>query len=308
LSIAFIVGRGKKVGLGHLKRCISIALELEAMNYEVNFLDGTNTGRNVDSNGKKYDLLVLDKYDVNEKKLRFYKKQCRMLVRLDDASPIIQDRISDVIINGNPYGAEELYEGLVRKECYVFAGPEFIPMDKRFCDARNRYRIRKKVREITITFGGTDDSYAYLICRRIMAKRLAPHLTLLNGEKLAKRFSSVDREKISLLSIVEDVQRVFLKSDIVICSSGSTCWQLAAMGVPYVAFQRADNQSLAFRYICDSNIAIALEDAAINDGTLEQTLASMDNRTRRMMSKKSRGIVDCRGAARIARILKRLAL
>ena len=99
-------------------------------------------------------------------------------------------------------------------------------------------------------------------------------------------------------------------ADVAISASGSTCWELCRMGCPMVVGAVAENQR---------GIASGLDaaGAAINLGWLSEiqekhfiavlSRVLSDGHLRSIMSKRGRGLVDGRGADRVASILWRLS-
>jgi UDP-2,4-diacetamido-2,4,6-trideoxy-beta-L-altropyranose hydrolase len=320
LSIVVHSSTGDNIGLGHLKRCLSIAEELRKLSYQVEFIidnyrysdlvhgSGFEIKKTLDT-GQKYDMIIIDKYYINENFLTSYKKQCKILARIDDSSPMIIDRVSDVIINGNPYASLKTYDRFVRKDCRLIIGRDFIPMDRKFCRIREIYRIRKSINNIAITFGASDNSmnYAYKVSKKIMMSDLQANILVLNGEKLKDKLDHVNVKRLKLLPLIDNIDEVFMKTDIVVCSSSTTCWQLAAIGIPFIAFKTADNQSLAFEYIKRTKIGIALENDAISNGELEREIKGLDKYKRQSLSKNSRKNIDCKGSERIANELIKIA-
>jgi spore coat polysaccharide biosynthesis predicted glycosyltransferase SpsG len=248
-----------------------------------------------------YDMIIVDRYGVDNATLARYKKKCRLLASMDDASPRpFRDRISDVIINGNAYGNERLYGSILRDNLNILAGGRYVPMDRRMCRARNRYHVRKTVSKITVTFGGADSRYTLQICKKIAAMNLDADITVLNGIRLKRKLGRQSR--LRLLPIVDNMHEILLQSDVIVCSASSTCWQAAAVGVPCIVFQTADNQRRIFQYVRKAGIGIALTKIEM----LEKAIGQMSYDRRSVMSRAARKVVGCEGSQRIAARLHRL--
>ena len=43
---------------------------------------------------------------------------CTMLARIDDAYFVFEDKITDILINCNPYAKEDLYDVLLRQDSH----------------------------------------------------------------------------------------------------------------------------------------------------------------------------------------------
>ena len=315
-----------KVGLGHLKRCISIGQELKELSCEVKFFmkaeqEFSNIVKRsgfsvIDTSDQplQCDMFIVDRYSIEEYALGIYKKLARKLVRIDDAAPeIMLDRISDVIINGNPYASQKMYAGHVRPGCKLILGTKYVPMNRSFRDARTIYKIRRDVKVITIAFGASEIGNKIanqvlkqvLLCATIQGSVII--LTPFDSEKMKhdilKFEKLIEKKRVHVLPYTDNLEQVFQRTDLAICSAGSTCWQLAAIGIPFITFQIAGNQGLIFDYIGAKNIGIPLRIKDIYDGTLVEHMETLDMGRRRTLSRNSRMHVDCDGSRRIARAL-----
>lgn len=302
--------------MGHLKRCLSIAQELKRLHHNVEFVvdnvveskDPIRKGGFVlrKSADLQYDMILVDRYDVHNDMLAMHKRKCRLLARIDDAFPhLLNDRISDVIINGNSYANKKLYRNIARKGLHLLLGSRFIPMDRKMCFARRKYQVRRNVKNITVTFGGADTNYTSRICKKVAALDLNANIIVPNGARLEHKLA-IYSSKLDLLPFVDNMHDILQKSDIIICSSSSTYWQSAAVGVPCIAFQTADNQLNIFQYIKRTRLGIALPENSINDGILDKAITQLDYGRRRALSVAMRKTVDCRGSERIATYLHKL--
>lgn len=318
MKIGFDPALGINVGFGHFKRCIAIANMLADLSYEIDFVIPSakydvfvdkrkfkirRRFRKVDN----YAVIVTDRYNLDESILASYKKICNKLIRLDDSeSQMNLDRFSDVIINGNPYGKEETYRGHVRKDCLLLVGPDYIPMDKNFCFVRNRYKVRTEVKQILVTFGVSASGLTFgrEICRMISDSNTNEESLILKGTG-PERTGSI---KVRFAPFTDKIYDVFSDSDIAVCSSSSTCWQLVAVGVPFITFMTAQNQVAAFNHVQSTKIGIALEHEAIENGKLLDTIKNLSYDQRLEYCLRGRLVIDCKGAHRIVRKLQELIL
>ena len=102
------------------------------------------------------------------------------------------------------------------------------------------------------------------------------------------------------------------KCDLAVTAGGSTIYELAAVGVPFICFSYAKNQEALTKYIGEKNIAgysgafhIDREGMLERLETLFEKLAG-DFEQRRLFHEKEQGMVDGGGAHRLARILTEL--
>jgi len=98
-------------------------------------------------------------------------------------------------------------------------------------------------------------------------------------------------------------------TDLAISAGGSTCWELAFMGVPGVTIIRAENQRRIAETLDDAGILRTLGEAAAVDeemiaGVVTALLGSPDHRAE--MSARGEALTDGRGAERVAGELRTL--
>jgi UDP-2,4-diacetamido-2,4,6-trideoxy-beta-L-altropyranose hydrolase len=111
---------------------------------------------------------------------------------------------------------------------------------------------------------------------------------------------------LNLLPFISNIGSIFAKTDIAICSASTTCWQLAAIGIPFIVFQTADNQKLAFEYIKQTKIGITLKNDSICNGELEREIMGLDRSKREIYSGRASKNINCKGSERIANELNRI--
>jgi UDP-2,4-diacetamido-2,4,6-trideoxy-beta-L-altropyranose hydrolase len=313
VKIGILAATGKYIGLGHIKRCLSIAIELKKISHDIEFLledcyytdwilkEGFAIKRSL-STFHKYDLIIIDKYHVDITDLRYLKNHCRKLARIDDGVDITDDFISDILINGNPYADKNHYLGHLREDCDLVLGKDYIPMDQRFCALRKKYKIRKNADTLLITFGGSSDyTYVKKVCEEVSRYGIFKEIVVLNGLPLRNILKADVLNKLHLLPLLSEFDNLLLQSDIALCSASSTCWQLSTMGLPFICIKTASNQEHVYDYICKTGIGIALNQLDLQQGNLKMLFSKLGYHNRNLLSVKSRELIDCLGSCRIAK-------
>lgn len=258
-------------------------------------------------------VIVVDSYFVTDRYLTALREK-GFLVLLDDFGtrcyPV------DCVVNYNaPARLEEyrqLYRGLDVK---LLIGSSFTPVRKQFCD-RN-YQVRRNVRAVLITAGGGDrDNIAGAILERIydeafcfyvVTGRFNPNLDLLRDREARSA-------NVHICYDVKDMAGLMKKCDVAVTAGGSTVYELAALGIPFICFSCAENQEMLTDYIRQNGIAQEAgawhKDAA---KTLER-LAEMfghlarDQKLRLDISAQAKHMIDCKGALRLADQLSKCAV
>ena len=274
-----------KIGAGHLMRCLTIAEALaermksredicffcadeqsadmvRAAGFGVKVL-GTDY-RDMESELPKWKQLVpgsnasmtilVDSYHVTDAYLEGL-RSCGKVYLMDDmqehAYPV------DGVINYNAFADEEVYRRLYENadtECLV--GSAYVPVRQQFLNLD--YEPSECVENVLITTGGGDvDNIAGSILQRIYRKnvrfhivtgRYNPHL-----EELRKREKTL--QGVTIYHDVSDMAGLMRKCDMAVTAGGTTIYELAAVGVPFLCFSYAKNQEALTEYIGAQNIA-----------------------------------------------------
>ena len=255
--------------------------------------------------------LVLDGYHfapVYQQAVRT--AECRLLV-VDDMAHLPAYH-ADILLNQN-LGAEKL-QYHCDSDATLLLSSRYALLRQEFLAWRGWQRaIPDVARKVLITIGGSDPNNITLkaihALQRVEADDLEvvvvvggsnPHLEMLRSEALRSRFT------IRLEHDVMNMPERMAWADLVVSAAGSTCWEVAFMGLPALVLVSADNQR---------GIAEGLEraGAAINLGWFEHVsgdavagvLAGLVNAKERraQMSECGRRLVDGYGAGRVVQAI-----
>jgi UDP-2,4-diacetamido-2,4,6-trideoxy-beta-L-altropyranose hydrolase len=329
------------IGTGHVMRCLALAQAWSDGGGKASFLTTGNLGslethlrsegcevvsvdvrpgsaeearRTADwakSNGASW--VVVDGYHFGADYQRVVKETGLRLLFVDDNGHA-ERYCADIVLNQNLYAHKGLYPN---RESYtrLLLGPKYALLRREFSKWRDWTReIPAVARKILVTLGGADAENATLKAiqglRRLQRRDLEikivvgpanAHLETLRREA-GRAMGSVE-----LLTAVRDVPALMAWADAAISAGGSTCWELAFMGLAACIVVVADNQA---------SVADVLEKrgAAINLGrhgpdvpdklaeAMERLLEAGDRR--REMSRIGRLIVDGGGSRRVAESIR----
>lgn len=213
----------------------------------------------------KTSVILIDSYFVTDK----YLEQMSCLgktILMDD----MQDRAFpvDAVVNYNAFADRWKYEKIyARTKTALFIGSDYIPIREQFTGCN--YTVREKVRNVLITTGGGDaDNIAGKILARLNGRsdideiqnntrKLNYHLIIgqfnPNFEKmkgLSERFPWIH-----IHANVRDMASLMKGCDIAVTAGGTTIYELAAIGVPFICFSYAKNQELLTEYLGKNDIA-----------------------------------------------------
>lgn len=298
-QIVFRPDVGAGAGLGHVRRCVSLAIALRELgvdcifNIEESREIAAAAGFRVGS-AEHADAFVIDSYQLNDFNLG------APVIAIDD----IAERPMPVDLVINPgIGAESLQYPEAKATAlgieYALLRPEFASEPLREHPA--------SARKLLLTLGGSDPH------------DLAPRLIDAVGEQFESvdavvgpfftNVESVEAEarrhrSVTLHENVSDLRPMMLESDIALTGGGQTLVELAATATPAVAIEIASNQRLyltGFKTAGAIEIAGGAGDPAIVTKAAGSLAALANDRDRRLhFAANARRLVDGRGAERTA--------
>lgn len=222
------------------------------------------------------------------------------------------------VINYNLFASPEKYRKLYGEETGKYLGAAYVPVRQQFCEAAERYTLSEEVTDLLITTGGGDkDNIAGEILRELCEHSLSGehvkyHLVVgrFNPNlKELERYASKHREVV-LHCDVRDMAGLMADCQLAVTAGGTTIYELAVLGVPFVCFSYAENQEGLTEWLGKQGISgyggAWHRDAAATKKAIgswcRQAFESKE--LRRNAWKAERTLIDGQGAARIAEILR----
>ena len=331
----------QNIGMGHLMRSLSIALKMEDVDtaficadeiskseVEKRGLRAYVTGmepfsteealRILDMAGEE-DAILLDSYLFDNEYINILKRKFIVICMDDLAEKVFE---ADAVVNYNCYADEEEYEKLymgMDDELPIFiTGGSYIPLRDEFSNVE--YTYGEEVKKILITTGGADkDNYAERILRRLYESKksdsgviyhvvcgaFSPHY----GELLSY---AEGNDRIVIHHDVQNMAELIASCDMAVSAGGSTCYELCAIGIPFIVFAYVKNQTriektlgscgaaLDAGYVGDSSDAEVID----NVYALSEKMLS-DSKFRIATGKTGHLKVDGQGALRLSnRLIK----
>lgn len=324
------------IGAGHLMRCLTIADVLNRMGERVIFICAEASsaavaeehGYSVFVLGSDYrdmegelpillpwlkrlwerPVILIDSYYVTDR----YLKELDVLggtVLLDDMGtkryPVNTVINYNVFANSRHYG--ELYQG-TDTDCYV--GGRYVPLRPQFLN--RSYEVREQVENVLITTGGGDiDNIAGNIMTAIYNNKLNYHLIIGRFNPHLEELEAFAERKpgVHIHHDVKDMAALMEQCDIAITAGGTTVYELAVVGVPFICFSYAANQEELVRYVGGHDIAgcggaYHLEAKQTLQNIADWCRHQMPAEKRKQCHRKVKQLTDGLGAERIAGILR----
>lgn len=254
-------------------------------------------------------VILADSYHVTDTYLKGLRR-FGFVALLDDMGQ--RKYPADAVINYNAPAAPENYRRLYRgSNTALLIGSGYVPVREQFLN--RTYLVRDEVKSVLITTGGGDsENIAGKILQTLYDEALEFHLIV--GQfnphlRTLKRLEDT-HGNIQLHCNVSDMAGLMTSADIAVTAGGSTVYELAALGVPFICFSYAENQEALTEYIGEREIAgfagayhknpeAALEQLGILFRRLAQGGAA-----RRQYHDREKKLIDGQGAARLAHALR----
>ncbi len=248
----------RKLGMGHIYRCLSLAYKLIA--HEVMFVTDSNSEMGIEKLKSSFfpyevindnsdfekvlkswqpDIVVNDILDTDEEIVKLERRYAKRIVNFEDVGPGAY--LADAVINA-------LYENHPDKPGNVYEGSDYFFIRDEFLE-ENPKEFSEECRNVMIMFGGADPSdltgRLYAICQSL--HDIAPDVEFhfITGFAYEKKDSIKDLPEKNIY-VHNDVKRVSLfmkKADLAVTSQGRTIYELASMGVPAIVLAQNDREA-----------------------------------------------------------------
>ncbi len=259
------------------------------------------------------NVILVDSYQVTDAYLTAL-RQYGHVVLLEDFGTHVYP--ADCVINYNAPADPEQYARLYQgQNTRLLIGSRYVPLRGQFL-GRQGYPVKERVRNVLITAGGGDsENIAGKILERILQKGICFHLVTGRFNPHFRTLKEWERtcDEIRIYHDVKDMAGLMLGCDLALTAGGSTVYELAALGVPFICFSCAENQEALTTYIGEREIAGYAgawhKDPEKTLDRMEKLFAQFGNcrNLRAVCREKAQALIDGQGGARIARELLRIS-
>jgi UDP-2,4-diacetamido-2,4,6-trideoxy-beta-L-altropyranose hydrolase len=195
----------------------------------------------------------------------------------------------------------------------LLLGPEYILLRPEFLDEPEVREHPLIGRKVLVTMGGSDpDNVTGQVLTALGQVKEDFEARVVVGagnRRQAELQAAGDRlaPRITLEHDPPNMAPLMRWADVAISGAGSTCWELAYMGLPSIVIAlSADQQGIA-QVLAEREIAISLGwHANLSEKRISDALVNLlnDQELRRTMGERSRNLVDGKGAARVVQVLQ----
>jgi len=261
MKVIILTEGNKKIGFGHITRCISLSQVFEEKNIAPELIVDSDDAAETLLEGKKYhrfnwrtnkdrlfklvgdaDVIIVDSYLADAGIYNRLSGMVRVPVYIDDNKRLNYPQ--GIVVNGCVHAEKIRYPN--KNKVKYLLGSRYIPLRSGFKEAPKK-RIRKKVKNILITFGGVDKAKTTVKIMEFLKKEypeFIKNIVVGSGFAHAKKIMRMRDGNTNIIrkTDAEGMKKVMLESDVAISAGGQTIYELAAMGVPTIALAVADNQ------------------------------------------------------------------
>jgi UDP-2,4-diacetamido-2,4,6-trideoxy-beta-L-altropyranose hydrolase len=230
----------------------------------------------------------------------------RILLIDDSGQPM--GYVADLILNQNLVATPDLYPQLFPGS-ELLLGTKFVLLRNEFLRAPvPRREFRPLGGKLLITMGGSDPKGYNLQILQQLAEARIDDLTIRITSGIGQHVESQVRHFVARYGVNASVPQMSETmfdlmnwADLAISAGGSTCWELAYLGVPGILLQVAENQMASMSALARSQIFLCFDEDDLNNGKLINACIHLlgDLARRQHLSEAAQTLVDGRGAERV---------
>jgi UDP-2,4-diacetamido-2,4,6-trideoxy-beta-L-altropyranose hydrolase len=337
MKLLFRVDVNTLIGTGHLMRCLALAqawqdaggrsvfvlgMEAPALTYRLNKIEGMQVRYLSAQPGSADDAIqttdmagqieatwvVLDGYHFTPQYQRIIKDSGLCLLLIDDKGHC-DHYYADILLNQNLHAHEGLY---VSREpfTHLLLGTRYTLLRREFIKWKEwKRKIPNVARKVLVTLGGSDPDNQTLRVIRALRQLDVDGLEAVvvvgaNNPHFRKLKSAIhsSRFHVNIVYNVFDMPELMTWADVAISAGGSTCWEMAFMGLPTVLLVLAENQQAIAASLDNASAAISLGlYRKVSLAKIASTLlALLENHSlRQEMSQRAKKLVDGFGTERV---------
>ena len=328
-----------RIGIGHLMRCLVLAQEFKKQGGKVTFISAcdNNILRNritdegfqlvsvENSYPNKGDLettlltinnslssnkwIIIDGYHFDTHYQESIKNYRNRLLVIDDTAHLNR-YVADIILNQNIIAKELIYS--CEPGTKLLLGTNYVLLRDEFLTNKNWNRDFPKIaKNILVNMGGGDlDNVTFKVLSAFdqvdidgieiiaVVGAANPHLDSL------KKVTENSKHKIDLLQNVNAISDLMVWADMAISAAGSTCWELAYMGLPAILIITSENQVMNLEFLEKYGAATCVSNKMnISTNLISEIIIQsiMNKELRNNMSNKGKLLVDGNGSKRVVK-------
>ncbi len=258
-------------------------------------------------------VIVIDGYQVPVEFHQRLRDAGLKTAAIDDNGEI-DSYVDDLVINQNRHASSALYAqraGHTR----LLLGTEYALLRREFRNWRGPPRkFPASARQLLFTLGAADPSNVTADVIACIGPALAADMQIVvvaggsnpHADSIAARAAQLPNCRV-VRDPGGEMARLMAVADLAVCAGGSTMWEMACMGVPFIPIVIADNQRQAAVAMTREGYPAIERAAIVPELPAIVTALAVDAGRREALSRRGRQLVDGRGAERVCAVLRELA-
>jgi UDP-2,4-diacetamido-2,4,6-trideoxy-beta-L-altropyranose hydrolase len=252
--------------------------------------------------------LVVDGYPFGTEFQGAVRKAVRPTLVIDDhgqAGRYDADFLLDQNLGADPSAYANVATGT-----RLLLGPRFALLRREFLERRRAEKtIPREASRVLVTLGGGDpDNVTLMVMRALDRIDAGPPEVVVAVGGANERRDELTREAERLQAPIKvkydaaDMPALMAWADVAVSAGGTTCWELAFMGVPGVALVQAENQRPIAERLDAAGIVQNLGRATdCDEEAVSRAVAALCSSAERRetMSRRGRALIDGRGGERV---------
>ena len=312
-KLLILTEAGSKVGFGHLKRCLAIAKETDALIY-VHF-DGSHAADNSIKNfpwrtnlDQLFSMIssstsiLIDSYLADRKTYQLLSNYFFHVTVIDDFNRL--NYPVDLLIN--PGVKMPDYKN---QSANVVGGKEYVILRDEIIKQKKKTNYLE-YKNLLVTFGGGCDIEIYNWLVPLIDKHLFSSISIVCGHNkslvlLLKKFKNFPIKWHGEIS-GEDMAKLMYQADICISAGGQTLHELAYIGVPTICIKTGEDQVLNIEGYLEAGFL--MKNFPLLSNILPIRLSSLleeynDLELRQNTTSKGKAFIEGLGARKIAKLI-----
>jgi UDP-2,4-diacetamido-2,4,6-trideoxy-beta-L-altropyranose hydrolase len=219
---------------------------------------------------------------------------------------------ADLVLNQNIYADRSLYTSCRPNTCLLL-GTRYALLRREFWKwCSRRRKVPPVARRVLVTLGGADtDNVTLKVIQALQLTeidRLEAVVVIGGSNPHAEKLRSAIRNRdIRLEHNVTDMPALMAWADLAVSAGGSTCWELAFMGLPSVILVLAENQQPVAVGLDAAGAAVSLgRPSAVTAVEIAETVTELAaaHEKRTASARRGRELVDGVGVARVVQSMQ----
>lgn len=234
------------------------------------------------------------------------------IAALDDNGEIGR-YVDDLVINQNRHATSALYPRRA-PQTRLLLGTDYALLRREFRHWQGAPRlVPPSIRQALVTLGAADPNNVTAEAIAVIASALQAGTELLivvGGSNPHARDIAARAAPLPNCRLLNDpgaaMPDLMAAADLAVCAGGSTMWEMAFMGVPFIPIVIAENQRQAVAAMAGDGYPTVDASAVARDLPAIVSALAADTGRRAALSRRGRELVDGRGAARVCAALRAL--